>query len=101
MCRRSVLAVAGLALVLAGCSGAEEPTEPEQSPTEQLAVAKTAFDAAKTVELDLSSRDVPPRENGVLPEPLSAMSRRTPARSITSPSRTARPSPSWGEKPPN
>jgi lipoprotein LprG len=59
------LAVAGLALVLAGCSGAEEPTVPEQSPTEQLAAAKTAFDAAKTVELDLSSRDVPPRENGV------------------------------------
>ena len=43
----------------------------------------------------------PPRENGVRPEPLNAMSRRRPARSITSPSSIARPSPSCGEKPPN
>ena len=43
----------------------------------------------------------PPRENGVRPEPLSAMSRRRPWRSITSPSRIARPSPSCGVKPPN
>ena len=43
----------------------------------------------------------PPRENGVRPEPLNAMSRRRPWRSITSPSSTARPSPSCGEKPPN
>jgi hypothetical protein len=43
----------------------------------------------------------PPRENGVRPEPFRAMSRRRPARSITSPSNTARPSPSCGEKPPN
>ena len=64
MRRRSVLAVAGLALVLAGCSGAD-PAEPQQSPTEQLAAAKSVFDTAKTVQLDLSSRDVPPRENGV------------------------------------
>jgi hypothetical protein len=43
----------------------------------------------------------PPRENGVRPEPLKAMSRRRPWRSITSPSSSARPSPSCGEKPPN
>ncbi len=66
---RPLLALAGpvvvaLVLALAGCSGGEAAA-PEQSPTEQLAAAKTAFDAAKTVQLDLSSRDVPPRENGV------------------------------------
>ena len=56
----------GVALVvaLAGCSG--DPAEaPQPSPTEQLAATKAAFDTAKTVQLDLSSRDVPPRENGV------------------------------------
>ncbi|WP_377639911.1 LppX_LprAFG lipoprotein [Oryzobacter terrae] len=63
MRRRSALAVAGLALVLAGCSGAEEA--PTTSPAERLAAAKAAFDAAGTVALDLTSRDVPPRENGV------------------------------------
>ena len=59
----TLLAVVGLAVALAGCSG--EQAAPTQSPTEQLAAAKVAFDAAKTVQLDLSSRDVPPRENGV------------------------------------
>jgi len=63
MRRRSVLAVAGVALVLAGCSGEEEA--PERPASERLAAAKAGFDAAKTVALDLSSRDVPPRENGV------------------------------------
>ena len=63
MRRRSLLAVAGLALVLAGCSGEEEATE--RPAAERLAAAKARFDAAKTVALDLSSRDVPPRENGV------------------------------------
>ena len=56
--------VVGLVVALAGCS--RRPAErPSQSPTEQLAAAKTAFDTAKTVQLDLTSRDVPPRENGV------------------------------------
>jgi lipoprotein LprG len=63
MRRRSVLAVVGLALVLAGCSGEEETAERPAS--ERLVAAKAAFDAAKTVALDLSSRDVPSRENGV------------------------------------
>jgi lipoprotein LprG len=54
----------GVVLALTGCSS-DAPEAPAQSPTEQLAAAKTAFDAAKTVQLDLSSRDVPPRENGV------------------------------------
>ena len=48
---------------LAGCSGEEEA--PERPASERLAAAKAAFDAARTVALDLSSRDVPPRENGV------------------------------------
>ena len=54
----------GLVLALVGCSS-DAPEAPAQSPTEQLTAAKQAFDAAKTVQLDLSSRDVPPRENGV------------------------------------
>jgi len=67
--RRRAAAVAGsialgVVLALAGCSGGD-PATPKQSPTEQLTAAKQAFDAAKTVQLDLSSRDVPPRENGV------------------------------------
>ncbi|HYN66042.1 MAG TPA: hypothetical protein VES93_04080, partial [Ornithinibacter sp.] len=60
----ALLAAVGLAVALAACSG-EEADPPQQSATEQLAAAKAAFDAAKTVQLDLSSRDVPPRENGV------------------------------------
>ena len=54
----------GVVLALAGCSSGS-PEAPAQSPTEQLTAAKQSFDAAKTVQLDLSSRDVPPRENGV------------------------------------
>ena len=54
----------GVVLALAGCSG-DAAEAPQQSPTQQLTAAKQAFDAAKTVQLDLSSRDVPPRENGV------------------------------------
>ena len=66
---RPLLALAGpvvvaLTIALAGCSSGDTAA-PTQSPTEQLAAAKTAFDAAKSVQLDLSSRDVPPRENGV------------------------------------
>ncbi len=56
--------MAGLVVALAGCSG-DPAAAPQQSPTEQLAAAKAAFDTAKTVQLDLTSRDVPPRENGV------------------------------------
>jgi lipoprotein LprG len=59
----TLLAAVGLAVALAGCSG--EQAAPAQPPGEQLAAAKAAFDAAGTVQLDLSSRDVPPRENGV------------------------------------
>ena len=55
----------GLVVVLSGCGG-DTPEAAQQSPTEQLAAAKTAFDTAKTVQLDLTSRDVPPRENGVM-----------------------------------
>jgi len=66
---RLLLAVAGplalgLVLTLAGCSGGNA-VPPKQSPTQQLTAAKQAFDAAKTVQLDLSSRNVPARENGV------------------------------------
>ena len=60
---RSVLAVAGLALALAGCSGADET--PVKPAAERLAAAKGAFDAGGSVALDLTSGDVPPRENGV------------------------------------
>ena len=59
----ALLAVAGLVVALAGCSG--EEAAPDVPPTERLAASKAAFDAAKTVQLDLSSRDVPARENGV------------------------------------
>lgn len=59
----ALLAAAGLVVALSACSG--EEAAPQVPPTEQLAAAKAAFDAAKTVQLDLSSRDVPPRENGV------------------------------------
>jgi lipoprotein LprG len=66
--RRSSAVVAavvlGMVLALAGCS-ASTPEAPAQSPSELLTAAKQAFDAAKTVQLNLSSRDVPPRENGV------------------------------------
>jgi lipoprotein LprG len=57
----AVVALAGATLV--GCTGEEAKAEPP--PAERLAAVKTAFDGAKTVHLDLTSRDVPPRENGV------------------------------------
>jgi lipoprotein LprG len=57
--------VVGLVVALAGCAGEDAAAPPPQNPTEQLAAAKAAFDAAKTVQLDLTSRDVPPRQNGV------------------------------------
>jgi lipoprotein LprG len=67
MRRRLALAVAGLALAvplgLAGCSAEEAAAE--RPPAERLAAAKTSFDGAKSVALDLSSRGVPSVENGV------------------------------------
>jgi lipoprotein LprG len=58
-----VAVAAAAAVVLTGCSG----TEVAQSapPAERLEDARAALDAAGSVSLDLSSRDVPPRENGV------------------------------------
>ena len=47
------------------------------------------------------ARPSPRREKGVLPLPFNWMSNRAPSGATTSPSSTARPSPSWGEKPPN
>jgi lipoprotein LprG len=63
MRRRSLLAVVGVALALAGCSG--EDAAPQRTPAERLAAAKATFDGAGSVALDLSSRDVPSVENGV------------------------------------
>ena len=65
MLRRSaLLAAVGVALALTGCSS-EDEAPPERPAAERLAAAKAAFDASSSVSLDLSSRDVPPRENGV------------------------------------
>lgn len=65
--RPRLLAVVALAVVagvgLAGCSG--DQAEAERPPAQRLTAVKATFDAAKTVQLDLTSRDVPPRENGV------------------------------------
>ena len=65
MRRRSLLAavvVSGL-VALTGCSGGDGA--PTKAPAERLAAAKAAFDAGKSVTLDLTSRDVPATENGV------------------------------------
>ena len=58
-----VALVATVAVALAGCSstGVAEGAPP----AERLADAQAALDAAGSVTLDLSSRDVPLRENGV------------------------------------
>jgi lipoprotein LprG len=62
--RPALLAVAALvAAELVACNG--EDAGSERPPAERLAAVKSAFDAARTVQLDLTSRDVPPRENGV------------------------------------
>lgn len=52
------------AVVLAGCSGGDEPAA-AADPTTDLAAAKKVFDAAKFVGLTLSSKNVPETENGV------------------------------------
>ena len=69
MRRPLALAVAAIlaGAVLVGCSGTDAGSEgaSEPSPAERLSAAKATFDAAGSVQLDLSSRDVPPRENGV------------------------------------
>ena len=52
------------AVLLAGCSGGDEP-EAEVDPTADLAAAKKVFDEAKFVGLTLSSTNVPKTENGV------------------------------------
>ena len=54
----------GVVLALAGCSSGS-PRGPSAEPDRAAGRREAAFDAAKTVQLDLSSRDVPPRENGV------------------------------------
>lgn len=62
----AVVALTGATLAgttLAGCSGDEAAAV--RPPAQRLAAVKAAFDAAGTVQLDLTSRDVPPRENGV------------------------------------
>lgn len=65
--RQLLAALAGVLVLTGGCSGgAAEPDAPApRSASEQLAAAKTVLDAAGSVALDLTSSDVPLRENGV------------------------------------
>ncbi|MGB7818420.1 MAG: LppX_LprAFG lipoprotein [Ornithinibacter sp.] len=65
--RHLLLATVGAMLLVAGCSGGDpEPDAPApRSAADQLAAAKTVLDGAGTVALDLTSSDVPLRENGV------------------------------------
>jgi len=66
MRRRALLAGAAAATIgiLTGCSGSAEP-EAKADPTAALAAAKSSFDGAKFVGLQLTSKDVPKTENGV------------------------------------
>lgn len=66
MRRRALLAssVTVAAVLLTGCSGGGEP-EAAADPKAALAAAKTYFDGAGFVGLTLSSKNVPPAENGV------------------------------------
>ncbi len=57
------VAVVAAALALAGCT--ETGVADTSPPAERLEDAQAALDAAGSVTLDLSSRDVPLRENGV------------------------------------
>ncbi len=54
--------VTAAALLASGCTGGVAQSAP---PAERLEDARAALDAAGSVTLDLSSRDVPERENGV------------------------------------
>jgi lipoprotein LprG len=54
--------VTAAALLASGCTGGVAESAP---PAERLDDARAALDAAGSVALDLSSRDVPQRENGV------------------------------------
>lgn len=65
--RQLVVVLSGALLLTGGCSGKEaKPDAPApRSASEQLAAAKVVLDAAGTVALELTSRDVPARENGV------------------------------------
>ncbi len=62
-----LVATVSATLLAAGCSAGEaEPDAPApRSAAAQLAAAKTVLDGAGSVTLDLTSRDVPLRENGV------------------------------------
>lgn len=67
MRRRALLTGASAAaslVLLVGCSGGDEPATKVDAKTD-LAAAKKAFDNAKFVGLQLSSKDVPKTENGV------------------------------------
>ena len=65
--RPLLVVLSGALLLTGGCSGGEAPPDAPtpRSASEQLAAAKTVLDAAGTVALELTSRDVPARENGV------------------------------------
>ncbi len=62
---RPVLAalVVASTLAVAGCGGTDGP--PGAPPAQRLQAARVALDAAGSLALDLSSRDVPARQNGV------------------------------------
>ncbi|MGL5911925.1 MAG: LppX_LprAFG lipoprotein [Phycicoccus sp.] len=65
--RRVLLAAvpAVLATLVAGCSGGGADDAPERSPAQRLAAAKTAFDGAGSVRVDLTSAGVPKVQSGV------------------------------------
>lgn len=61
---RLLAATVAAGLALAGCSsGGDAPAD--VTPAARLTQARSTLDAAKSVTLDLTSRDVPPRQNGV------------------------------------
>ncbi|MGL4178532.1 MAG: LppX_LprAFG lipoprotein [Dermatophilaceae bacterium] len=54
-----------VAALVAGCSGEGASETPERDPAQRLAAAKTAFDGAGSVKIDLTSTDVPKLQSGV------------------------------------
>ncbi|QIM22656.1 LppX_LprAFG lipoprotein [Phycicoccus sp. HDW14] len=65
MRRRPVLALlAAATLLAAGCGGGGDEAS-GKPPAERLEAARAALASAKSVSLDLSSKGVPPTENGV------------------------------------